>query len=268
MSVSSTNSKGPAIKILINGESGVGKSSLLQRYTLGTFDENIASTIGVDFRVARLSNVNEHVPIVRLEIWDTAGQERFKTLSASYYRNAAAALFVYDVTNRDSFNALKRWMEDTVNHCGPNIVMMLVANKIDKLQQQQQQKSGDDGKSTAATDSAASFESEEQSKAEEFAREHQMLYCRCSAKTKEGVAHAFEEVARIACERPEFKEKYGLDSASSGNSNSRTAGGVDGSAADGTGSPSMIGKRIDLNRTREDNNGNEGSSYLGGCSAC
>jgi Ras-related protein Rab-18 len=259
--------KGPSVKILVNGESGVGKSSLLQRYTLGSFDEHIPATIGVDFRVARLNNPlgdeqtdgdcsssssSSRLGSVSLQIWDTAGQEKFKSLSASYYRNAAAALFVYDVTSRESFNALKRWMDDTTTHCGPGVVMMLVANKIDLL-------------STVSND----FTAEELSKAQEFARDHQMSYCRCSAKTKEGVAHAFEHVARLACQKPEFMEKWGSnENNNNNNTNNLGNNNTNSTTGNSSGENATIGKRIDLNRPM--NNGTDDENGGGGaiCGAC
>ena len=97
--------KKPNLKILFQGESGVGKSSLLQRFTLDVFDEHIASTIGVDFRLKPISLPHPTKEGQRLQVnvqlFDTAGQERFKSLSTSYYRDGAAALFVYDATNKE-----------------------------------------------------------------------------------------------------------------------------------------------------------------------
>uniref|UniRef100_A0A8U8B896 small monomeric GTPase n=1 Tax=Geospiza parvula TaxID=87175 RepID=A0A8U8B896_GEOPR len=118
------------LKILIIGESGVGKSSLLLRFTDDTFDPELAATIGVDFKVKTISVDGNKA---KLAIWDTAGQERFRTLTPSYYRGAQGVILVYDVTRRDTFVKLDNWLNELETYCTRNdIVQMLVGNKIDK----------------------------------------------------------------------------------------------------------------------------------------
>ncbi|KAG8519339.1 Ras-related protein Rab-18 [Galemys pyrenaicus] len=118
------------LKILIIGESGVGKSSLLLRFTDDTFDPELAATIGVDFKVKTISVDGNKA---KLAIWDTAGQERFRTLTPSYYRGAQGVILVYDVTRRDTFVKLDNWLSELETYCTRNdIVNMLVGNKIDK----------------------------------------------------------------------------------------------------------------------------------------
>uniref|UniRef100_A0A8B9FHH9 small monomeric GTPase n=1 Tax=Amazona collaria TaxID=241587 RepID=A0A8B9FHH9_9PSIT len=118
------------LKILIIGESGVGKSSLLLRFTDDTFDPELAATIGVDFKVKTISVDGNKA---KLAIWDTAGQERFRTLTPSYYRGAQGVILVYDVTRRDTFVKLDNWLNELETYCTRNdIVKMLVGNKIDK----------------------------------------------------------------------------------------------------------------------------------------
>ncbi|XP_028361626.1 ras-related protein Rab-18 isoform X2 [Phyllostomus discolor] len=122
------------LKILIIGESGVGKSSLLLRFTDDTFDPELAATIGVDFKVKTISVDGNKA---KLAIWDTAGQERFRTLTPSYYRGAQGVILVYDVTRRDTFVKLDNWLNELETYCTRNdIVNMLVGNKIDKRQVQ------------------------------------------------------------------------------------------------------------------------------------
>ncbi|XP_064492337.1 ras-related protein Rab-18 isoform X2 [Pseudopipra pipra] len=122
------------LKILIIGESGVGKSSLLLRFTDDTFDPELAATIGVDFKVKTISVDGNKA---KLAIWDTAGQERFRTLTPSYYRGAQGVILVYDVTRRDTFVKLDNWLNELETYCTRNdIVKMLVGNKIDKRQVQ------------------------------------------------------------------------------------------------------------------------------------
>uniref|UniRef100_A0A8C1R9A9 Uncharacterized protein n=1 Tax=Cyprinus carpio TaxID=7962 RepID=A0A8C1R9A9_CYPCA len=118
------------LKILIIGESGVGKSSLLLRFTDDTFDPELAATIGVDFKVKTVAIDGNRA---KLAIWDTAGQERFRTLTPSYYRGAQGVILVYDVTKRDTFTKLENWLNELETYCTRNdLVKMLVGNKIDK----------------------------------------------------------------------------------------------------------------------------------------
>uniref|UniRef100_A0A8D2ZN25 RAB18A, member RAS oncogene family n=1 Tax=Scophthalmus maximus TaxID=52904 RepID=A0A8D2ZN25_SCOMX len=122
------------LKILIIGESGVGKSSLLLRFTDDTFDPEQAATIGVDFKVKTISVDGNKA---KLAIWDTAGQERFRTLTPSYYRGAQGVILVYDVTRRETFAKLDNWLNELETYCTRNdLVKMLVGNKIDKRQAQ------------------------------------------------------------------------------------------------------------------------------------
>uniref|UniRef100_A0A4W6BVS6 RAB18B, member RAS oncogene family n=1 Tax=Lates calcarifer TaxID=8187 RepID=A0A4W6BVS6_LATCA len=118
------------LKLLIIGESGVGKSSLLLRFTDDTFDPEQPATIGVDFKVKTLAIDGNKA---KLAIWDTAGQERFRTLTPSYYRGAQGVILVYDVTKRDTFTKLENWLNELETYTTRNdIVKMLVGNKIDK----------------------------------------------------------------------------------------------------------------------------------------
>ena len=114
-----------SLKILIIGESGVGKSSLLLRFTDDAFDPEMAATIGVDFKVKVM---NQQGNRVKLAIWDTAGQERFRTLTPSYYRGAQGAILVYDVSSRESFTKVEDWLTEletySTNH---DLIKMLVS---------------------------------------------------------------------------------------------------------------------------------------------
>ena len=116
-------------KVLLIGDAGVGKSSILLRFTDDSFEEQMASTIGVDFRVKTVTLGGK---TVKLTIWDTAGQERFRTLTSSYYRGCHGVILVYDVNERESFTHLQQWLEElelysTTQH----FVKLLVGNKID-----------------------------------------------------------------------------------------------------------------------------------------
>ncbi|XP_072927690.1 ras-related protein Rab-18-like [Hemitrygon akajei] len=165
------------LKILLIGESGVGKSSLLLRFTDGTFDSEIASTIGVDFKVKTMRFDGNNV---KLAIWDTAGQERFRTLTPSYYRGAQGVILVYDVTRRESFVKLENWLNELDTYSTKQgIVKMLVGNKIDKVNHEVDRNEG-----------------------LRFARKHSMLFIETSAKTCDGVVCAFEEVVEKIIQTP------------------------------------------------------------------
>lgn len=116
-------------KLLLIGDTNIGKSSLLLRYTDNVFTNNFMSTIGIDFRVKVLNYDNKKI---KLQIWDTTGQERFINITNAYYRNAMLVLLVYDVTNMKSFENIKIWMHYVKEHASKDVIVMLVGNKSDK----------------------------------------------------------------------------------------------------------------------------------------
>jgi len=178
-----------SLKILIIGESGVGKSSLLLRFTDDAFDPEMAATIGVDFKVKVM---NQQGNRVKLAIWDTAGQERFRTLTPSYYRGAQGAILVYDVSSRESFHKIEDWLTEletySTNH---DLIKMLVGNKCDK--EAERMVSREEG--------------------QKCARKYQMMFIEASAKTKEGVHVAFEELVEKIIQTPglwEAQDRRGI----------------------------------------------------------
>jgi Ras-related protein Rab-18 len=159
-------------KVLLIGDSGVGKSCILIRFTEDTFDGNQQSTIGVDFKVKTVRAAGTRV---KLTLWDTAGQERFRTLTSSYYRGAQGIALVYDVTRRETFDYLPQWLKEVDVYSpngGKDVVKVLVGNKID------------------CTDERVVSRKD----GEQWARSKGMLYLECSAKTSAGISQVFDEV--------------------------------------------------------------------------
>ena len=158
------------LKLLLIGDSGVGKSCLLCRFTNNKFDDSNLSTIGIDFKVRHM--VIDGKP-VKLELWDTAGQERFRSITNAYYRGADGIAVVYDVSNRDSLNSVQMWSENIqrLNHdaTGKSCFKILVGNKIDLVDRR----------------------TITQEEGEDIAKRLAMPYFETSAKNGAGVDNAF-----------------------------------------------------------------------------
>ncbi|KAK9927624.1 hypothetical protein M0R45_024800 [Rubus argutus] len=157
-------------KCIIIGDTGVGKSCLLLQFTDKRFRPVHDITIGVEFGT-RIVTI-EGKPI-KLHMWDTAGQEAFKSITRSYYRGAAVALLVYDVTRRETFNHLESWLEETRQHANPNMTIMLIGNKSDLAHRRVVRKE----------------------EGEKFAKEKGLLFLETSSKTAHNVEQAFMESA-------------------------------------------------------------------------
>ncbi|KAF4695978.1 Ras- protein Rab-2A [Perkinsus olseni] len=157
-------------KYIIIGDTGVGKSCLLLQFTDKRFRPDHDLTIGVEFG-ARLVNVDGKQ--IKLQIWDTAGQESFRSITRSYYRGATGALLVYDISRRDTFNHLTRWLEEARQNSNPNMVIMLIGNKCDLERRE------------------VSYEEGAQ-----FAKENNLIFLEASAKTAQNVEEAFLQTAR------------------------------------------------------------------------
>ncbi|KAH9259010.1 hypothetical protein BASA81_002636 [Batrachochytrium salamandrivorans] len=158
-------------KIVLIGDSGVGKSCLLLRFADDAFTESYLSTIGVDFR---FKSVSVGAKRAKLQIWDTAGQERFRTITSAYYRSASAIITVYDVTNKDTFDHVQDWLGEINKYADPGTIRLLVGNKAD----------------CAAEDRQVTLE-----QGELLARELGIPFLETSAKTSDNVEAAFLAVA-------------------------------------------------------------------------
>ncbi|KAI5179534.1 hypothetical protein PAEPH01_2695, partial [Pancytospora epiphaga] len=162
----------PVYKIIILGESNVGKSSLFLRYSEDQFKEAIANTIGINNTFKELVIDNE---VVHLQMWDTAGQERFRSIVSAFYRESDGFVLVYDVTSRRSFDYMKQLVEE-LEKCLDRRFTLLVGNKADYLEEEERQ--------------------EEEKILGEYAAEMGVSYYLASAKTGENVNKLFEDLSR------------------------------------------------------------------------
>lgn len=115
-------------KVVLIGDSGVGKSNLLSRFTRNEFNLDSKSTIGVEFATR---SIQVDAKTIKAQIWDTAGQERYRAITSAYYRGAVGALLVYDISKHQTYDNVTRWLKELRDHADSNIVIMLVGNKSD-----------------------------------------------------------------------------------------------------------------------------------------
>ncbi|MCJ1284279.1 hypothetical protein MMC26_003610 [Xylographa opegraphella] len=115
-------------KVVLIGDSGVGKSNLLSRFTRNEFNLDSKSTIGVEFATR---SIQVDTKTIKAQIWDTAGQERYRAITSAYYRGAVGALLVYDISKHQTYENVTRWLKELRDHADANIVIMLVGNKSD-----------------------------------------------------------------------------------------------------------------------------------------
>ena len=113
---------------MLIGDSGVGKSNLLSRFTRNEFNLDSKSTIGVEFATR---SIQVDTKTIKAQIWDTAGQERYRAITSAYYRGAVGALLVYDISKHQTYDNVTRWLKELRDHADSNIVIMLVGNKSD-----------------------------------------------------------------------------------------------------------------------------------------
>ena len=116
-------------KIVLVGDSGVGKTNLLTGFSKNEFSLESKTTIGVEFATKTITTEQGHV--IKAQIWDTAGQDRYRAIASSYYKGAAGALVVYDITKPNSFANVEKWLKELRDHGAEDMVLMLIGNKSD-----------------------------------------------------------------------------------------------------------------------------------------
>ena len=119
------------LKVVIIGDSGVGKTNLIKRFVSDTFNENSKATVGVEF-LSKTYKINNH--IFKIELWDTAGQERYKSITSVYYKGSKGALLVYDITSKVTFDNIGKWITEIRDKTSKDITLMMVGNKTDLVQ--------------------------------------------------------------------------------------------------------------------------------------
>ena len=156
-------------KIVLVGDSSVGKTNLFLRYIKNEFDPQTKATIGVEFgtKIIKINNYN-----IKIQIWDTAGQERYKSITSAYYKGAQGAFLVYDITNKSSFLNIDKWIRDLKNNGDEKIVLFLIGNKND------------------LNDDRVIDTNEGKNKA----KENKMFFLETSAKNNDNVNKAFDEI--------------------------------------------------------------------------
>lgn len=159
-----------ALKFLTVGDSSVGKTCILMRYANDTFSPTFITTIGIDFKIKYVDIDGKRI---KLQIWDTAGQERFRSITQSYFRGANGSIVVYDVTNRDSFQHISRWLEDLEKAKIKKETICIVANKID----------------------IPNLRVVTRAEGEGLAAKYKIKYFECSARSGEGVDVIFRTLA-------------------------------------------------------------------------
>jgi len=186
-------------KLLIIGNSAVGKTSFLFRYADDSYTSAFVSTVGIDFKVKTVQRNNKRV---KLQIWDTAGQERYRTITTAYYRGAMGFLLMYDITNEDSFNAVQDWATQIKTYSWDSAQVMLVANKADM-----------ENERVVSTE-----------RGEQLARQLGFDFFETSAKENLNVTKAFDRLVDVICDKMAESLEESAQAASSGTQNLHDVG--------------------------------------------
>ena len=174
-----------SFKILLLGDTSVGKTCFLKRYTDNTFQDAYLSTIGFDYKFKTVTLENGKK--ARVQLWDTAGQERFRTIAKSYYKGAHGIILMYDVSNKKSFDNIRKWISQINEQAKKNICVILIANKID-------------------TDERTVTKEEGEALAQKF----KLKFFEASAKEKINVDEAFDQIIKDISEVYESSKNEGI----------------------------------------------------------
>ena len=161
----------PQIKVVLLGDSSVGKTCIVHRFAHDKFNKDSNSTLGAMF-ISKVLELPELGAAVKYQIWDTAGQEKYRSLAAMYYQDAAAAILVYDITKKESFNAITYWMSELKSKAPENIKIAIAANKSDMVEQ----------------------EAVHLSEGKKFAEDHNAIFKMTSAKDGTGIRDLFASI--------------------------------------------------------------------------
>ncbi|KAL7677716.1 hypothetical protein ACOME3_003954 [Neoechinorhynchus agilis] len=185
-------------KLLLIGDSGVGKTCVLNRFVDATFSTTFISTIGIDFKIRTIELDGKRI---KLQIWDTAGQERFKTITTAYYRGAMGIMLVYDISNEKTFDNIKNWIRTIEMHAADDVVRMIIGNKCDIEVERRKVK---------------------KERGEQVANEYGVHFLETSAKGNIGIEEAFFTLAREIKQKVEAKKA--ADSARANGASGSSAG--------------------------------------------
>ena len=172
-------------KILILGDSSVGKTCFLMRYADNIFQETHMSTIGIDYKLKNIYLKDDK--LVKLQIWDTAGQDRFHSITKTYYKGANGIILIYSVIDRKTFENVQNWLNSIKNEVSDKVVIFLVGNKID----------------------AADLRQVTYEQGEEMAESYKLPFFECSAKTAENIEETFNELVKKILENNEQTSSKG-----------------------------------------------------------
>ena len=178
-------------KVLILGNSQVGKSSILNQFAEGVFSETIPPTLGIDYKINQVAVGDKSI---KLQIWDTAGQERFKSITENFYKGAQGILLVFDLTDQNSFANIRTWLKNIYEKAGRNVVVCLVGNKVDLYRKLQE----DPTKQEKLVSDAD---------VEELLKETNFHYLKTSAKENINIKEAFQYIAQELMKKLETKTK-------------------------------------------------------------
>lgn len=168
------------LQLIIVGDSIVGKTSILVQYTENKFNNNIISTVGIDYY---LKTETFDDTSIQVKIWDTAGQERYRSQTNSFFRNAEGVILVYDVTNQETFHNLRNWINNINSNSKDNLKKIIIGNKIDLNREVKKEE------------------------AEKFASENKIPYFETSAKENKNINDSIRSLIKSIIETPEYKKK-------------------------------------------------------------